>query len=359
MADEKKESSEHHEHSEHKHHESKSSKKRAFSKKMKGNPWIIATFILAIILVLVLGTSFNFSNVSKEKASEDFVEFINSGGSAQIEYVSSKDYSAGLYEVTVESNGQEVPVYITKDGKYFVQIISPITSSVVEEESSSETQETETQEIPKSDKPVVELFIMSHCPYGTQAEKGMLPVVELLGDKIDFDLKFVYYAMHPNSGEVQEQLNQYCIQEEQEELFNDYLRCFLGTTGTPEDAEVCRAEVGIDEDELSSCYSRVDEEYDVIANLEDKDSWMSGRRFPLFNIHKDLNEEYGVRGSPTLVINGEQVSSGRAPASYLSAICQAFNDAPEECSESLSTASPSPGFGWSESSSGSTDAQCG
>jgi len=26
---------------------------------------------------------------------------------------------------------------------------------------------------------------MTHCPYGTQAEKGMIPVIESLGDLID------------------------------------------------------------------------------------------------------------------------------------------------------------------------------
>jgi len=33
------------------------------------------------------------------------------------------------------------------------------------------------QELPKTAKPKVELFVMSHCPYGTQAEKAMIPVV--------------------------------------------------------------------------------------------------------------------------------------------------------------------------------------
>ena len=43
--------------------------------------------------------------------------------------------------------------------------------------------------VPKSDKPLVELFVMAYCPYGTQAEKGLIPVIELLGDKIDASIK--------------------------------------------------------------------------------------------------------------------------------------------------------------------------
>lgn len=35
---------------------------------------------------------------------------------------------------------------------------------------------------------------MSHFPYGTQIEKGMIPVMETLGNKADIGIKFVNYA---------------------------------------------------------------------------------------------------------------------------------------------------------------------
>jgi predicted GNAT superfamily acetyltransferase len=95
-----------------------------------------------------------------------------------------------------------------------------------------------------------------------------------------------------------------------------------------------------------------------VDSLENTDSWMNGR-YPLFDINKDLNEAYGIGGSPSLIINGQDVNSARDPASYLAVICEAFNDKPSECSEALSSVSYNPGFGWSESSSGSTDGQCG
>ena len=46
------------------------------------------------------------------------------------------------------------------------------------------------------------------------------------------------------------------------------------------------------------------------------------------------------------MINGQQADSGRAPAQYLSTICAAFNDVPEECDAELSTQSYGPGFGY-------------
>jgi hypothetical protein len=67
---------------------------------------------------------------------------------------------------------------------------------------------------------------MSYCPFGTQAEKGILPVVNLLKDKIDFKVKFVNYAMHGKK-EIDENNLQYCIQKEEPNKYNSYLTCFL------------------------------------------------------------------------------------------------------------------------------------
>jgi len=49
---------------------------------------------------------------------------------------------------------------------------------------------------------------MSYCPYGTQIEKGILPVINALGNKIKFSLKFVDYAMHGKK-EIDENSRQY------------------------------------------------------------------------------------------------------------------------------------------------------
>ena len=183
--------------------------------------------------------------------------------------------------------------------------------------------------------------------------KGMLPVARLLEDKADITFKYVYYAMHPTQGEVEEQLNQWCMQTEQEEKFYDYLTCFLEDG----DAERCYAEVEVDTIALSECYERVDQEFEVIANLEDQSLWLNGR-FPLININKEDNEKYGVAGSPTLIINGVKAQTGRDSVSLLNAICGAFNDAPEECNTELEAVQPGPGFGWSSTGS-ANNAACG
>lgn len=323
------------------------------TQKIRENPWILATVVLAILAALLLISSFGSSCltgkvVSEKKAGESIVGFLNEQTGGGVEFVSSEDLGS-VYEVTVSYQSQDIPVYVTKDGKYYVQGIVEI-----EEDSLTDTNtntEPEVINVPKSDKPVVELFVMSHCPYGTQAEKGIIPAIEALGNNIDFKLRFVYYAMHPTQGEVEEQLNQYCIQKEQPTKLLPYLKCFLDKG----EGAACLTEAKVDKTKLTACTKKADTEFEISKNKDDKSSWLSGY-YPLFNIDKSLNEMYGIQGSPTLVVNGEQVSSARDPASYLNAICQAFNNAPDACSTELSSTAYSPGFGYTAGAS--TNAQC-
>ena len=82
-----------------------------------------------------------------------------------------------------------------------------------------------------------------------------------------------------------------------------------------------------------------------MANYNDQTTWLNGR-FPKFDVDAALNTKYGVGGSPTLIINGVQSNAGRDSASYLKAICAAFNTAPTECSTTLSSTQPGAGFGY-------------
>src|SRR3989339_1210286 len=211
---------------------------------------------------------------------------------------------------------------------------------------------SKNKEIPKTAKPKVELFVMSHCPYGTQTEKGILPVKELLKDKIDFSIKFVDYAMHGKT-EVDEQLNQYCIQKEQSDNFDTYLKCFL----VDSDGAGCLDRAGIDKKNLTKCVEKTDKEFKISELFADKSSWVSGQ-FPQFNINKDENDLYGIKGSPSIVINGVQKESNRDPNSMLKAVCEGFSVQPEDCGKELSKDTPSAGFGFGSADVDSANASC-
>ncbi len=308
------------------------------------------------------------NRISEDEATEKVLTFVNENlmrEGVTADYVSTEE-DEGLYVVRLNLSNRVIDTFLTTDGKTFFPSavdLNEFEATMAAQEQQAQEQETQQSQTPtstptpiqgmqKTDVPEVEVFVMSHCPYGTQIEKGMIPVMETLGDKADIQIKFVNYAMHGKT-ELDEQLNQYCIQKDYPDQFVDYLKCFLkeGDTGS------CVAEIEIDEDALATCIEDTDKEYKVTELYNDQSTWRSGR-FPQFNLHNDENNEYGIRGSPSLVINGKRVNSGRDSASLLSAVCSAFTEAPEECETQLSSASPSPGFGFSTSGSAS-EAQCG
>ena len=322
--EENKEHPEYSEHLEHPEHHPKKHKKT--------NVWMIATIVFAALLIVVLFTGFNLTGmVTKGYAEKNFVAFADNLG-LDVKVNDMTSFGSNLYLANVSINGENGILYITKDGKYVSSSVSPM---IVPKDTANSQTEQPSTEVVKSDKPLVELFIMTHCPYGTQAEKGFIPAIKNLGSTIDAKVRFVHYFMH---GDVEEKetYNQVCIREEQSAKYLDYLSCFLEDGNTTR----CLKKVNVEQKKLDSC----------LANDATKAKGY-------YAIDSELSNSYGVQGSPTLVINGVQVSASRDSASILDAICSTFNNAPESCGASLSSTSPSPGFGTGTASSDSA-AQC-
>ncbi len=273
--------------------------------------------------------------------AEDFVSVLVDNANVK---VTVKNQISGLYDLDIVIDGGEViNSRMSIDGKEFFPTIMNIeeVKAKIKATPKTETPATTPTEKPvavKAVKPVVELFVMSYCPYGTQIEKGIIPVVETLGSKIDFQLKFVDYAMHGEK-ELKEELNQYCISKEQNDKLLPYLKCFLGEANS----DACVTSTGVDKIKLSTCVTATDNQYKVTETFAKQDTW--GSSYPPFTIFQAENTKYGVQGSPTLIINGVEASSGRDSASLLTAVCSAFETAPVECQTKLSSASPSAGFG--------------
>ena len=83
-----------------------------------------------------------------------------------------------------------------------------------------------------------------------------------------------------------------------------------------------------------------------------KETWLNGK-YPVFDVNKDDVAKYSITGSPSLVINGEKVSTARDPASLLTTICTWFASQPEECLTELSSTVPTPNFGTGGNGAGS------
>jgi len=321
---------------------------------------ITLPIILVVILAVIGLFSFRQPNVSltpdaaKAKAETFVNSFLMQGGNkATIQDISE---AYGMYKLKINIVSDTVESYITKDGKLFF----PQALDIDQITSGGKTAGTSAAAAPvttvsaKNGKPVIELFVMSYCPYGTQIEKGLLPVLATLGSKVDFQLKFVDYSMHGQK-ELQENLNQYCIEKNQPNQLQDYLKCFL----VAGDSASCVGSAGINKGQMDTCVAQTDSQYKVNYNATNQIGYQGS--YPSFNVEQADNVKYNVAGSPTLIINGQEIDSNRDPASLLATICSAFNNKPAECSTVLPSDTPAPGLGTgtvASAAGASSPAQC-
>jgi hypothetical protein len=287
--------------------------------------------------------------LSSQVAAEKAIDFINKnllqqGTTASLVSVIEEN---GLYKLKLKIGDKEYISYVSKDGK----LLFPNEGVSLEEKPIAQEEKKTAQEIEKRDRPDVKLFVMSYCPYGLQMEKAYLPVYNLLKDKAEMGVYFVDYIMHEKK-EIDENLRQYCIQKDQREKYSNYLGCFVKDG----DFEKCLFETGVDKDKMNSCISQTDQTFKITQSYNDKSTWLNGN-FPKFDIYADLNEKYGVQGSPTVVINDVVANVERSPEKFKEAVCQAFNTPPAECSQKLPEEATSPGFGLNTGSSSSGSCQ--
>lgn len=289
--------------------------------KFRENPWMVSSIVLGIVVLVFIATNFTGITggaVGVTDAGKIFLSYLDSAG-ADVNSVEITDITSqsGLYKISFSYGGEQYPpYYVTKDGS----LIGFLTETNFAEEAS-----TGSSEVEKSDKPAAELFIWSYCPYGVTALKPFAEVASLLGDNADFKV-YLYYAGHGDF-EVEQNKIQACIQKYDNDKYWDYAETFVD-----EIYEKCSGDIacdlkestalmkslGIDSDEILDC---VDSEGDDLLEAD-------------YNAAKDA----GVSGSPTLVVNGVKASVSRTAEAYKTAICSAFNDAPEACGTELSSA---------------------
>lgn len=323
--------------------EVKNVEKKTGFKLKKSEMWKYLSILLIILLAVSVAMYSNKSGssgaLSSQAAADKSIKYINDnllqpGSTATLNNVKE---DAGVYIINISIGGREYLSYSSLDGKLLFTNGIDMDQKVPETNATQTAQPQKPVEVTKSDKPKVDLFIMTHCPYGTQAEKGIIPAMEAIKDKADVKVRFVHYFMHGDK-EEQETYTQICIREEQNAKFWPYLKCFLNAS----DSAGCIKSTGVDSAKLDTCVKDKAKTY--------------------YAADSDLSKKYGVQGSPTMVINGGQADFyPRSPLTALSTICAAFNKAPSECSAKLSADNPAPGFGYTATpaATGATAASCG
>lgn len=297
-------------------------KENKITKKIRENPWILSTIVLSLlVLIIIIGSfagSFTGKTISEKDASEKVMSYFQTYEDIGVN-VTSINKTSGVYFTEIATqDGRTGAVSLTTDGKYIGML------SLLPESTSSLNTKT-TTEIPKSDKPSVQLYVWGYCPYGVAAQEKLVSLVSLLKNKIDMNV-ILYYDGH---GEFETQQNkiQACIQKVDNEKYWDYVDGFVGTIypkcGLTKTTECDKTEsvklmksLGIDSAKVMECVST------------------DGER--LISEYSKLASEKSVSGSPTLIINGVQSDSVYSSVDAIqSAICSAFENAPSECSTKL------------------------
>jgi len=190
---------------------------------------------------------------------------------------------------------------------------------------------------PGDNKPQLDFFVMSYCPYGNQAEEAIEPVYQSLKGKADFNPHYVWYSNYQGGGSTYciDKDSIYCsmhgIQEANQDIrelcvARDYgmdswfsFSLAMNKQCTAQNADICWENVakvlGLDTTKIKTC--------------QDTDGLSLAQR------DKALGDKLGVQGSPTIFIEGEEFSGARSTAGYQGALCRAFTTAPSECTQAL------------------------
>ncbi|MDP2947735.1 MAG: hypothetical protein Q8N88_06495 [Nanoarchaeota archaeon] len=308
-------------------------------KSMGLNKFLIPLIVILIVVAVAQGLYSN-KGVSAKKAGEIAVNYINNALAGQATAVLTEDpvKQDGVYKLKLKIGEQAMDSYITIDGKMIFPNGIEIKEDTASTDNTSNTDNgNATSDIPQKDKTVADLFVMSFCPYGNQAEEIMMPVVDLLKDKTDIKLHYVIYENYQGGGadycmssgkycsmhgiqELNQDIRELCVQKYQGDKFWNFVKQ-INASCTSQNVDTCWEGValtaGINTNKIKACQK---DEAVVLLQSE-----------------VDLGKKYEVSGSPQLIINDVEFSGDRSAEGYKTAICSGFNIAPTECSTSLGT----------------------
>lgn len=285
--------------------------------------------ILTLAVILIAGCDYKVTKkdtgIGTEAAKAKVEKLIaDSGGTATVKEATE---DGDLYRIVVNANGQDQPVYITKNGTKFIQQAVSFEDIEKQKAEAKKQEEELNKEIPKNDNPAVDLYVMSFCPYGNKAEDTLKPVYNLLKDKADFNFHYIVTAsgdritsLH-GQPEVDQNEREACVLKNYGGGkwidFATYVNANCGSDGSC--WEIGAKNNGIDTSKINSC--------------------VSSEGTALMKADAEASNSAGASGSPTMVINGVQTKTVYQygnPNAYKEMICGAFNAAPAECSQELS-----------------------
>ena len=186
----------------------------------------------------------------------------------------------------------------TKHSPGFAEVVTLHTKDVDHSREPMNLEELLASRVSRMGKPTLELFVMSYCPFGVQAEEKIIPIVKQFGDSIDFKLRFIaqekktvslqevtpFMSLH-GYPEVAENIRQLLIAQEYPNEYLDYILC----RGKKLDKswEDCAEKYSIDVAKIQALFDTPEAEQ-------------------LFRENIQRATELGVRASPTIFVDGHK-----------------------------------------------------
>ncbi len=341
-----------HEHKEHEHKEhhpahEHSGGHHSKQEKILGFELKVVVLVFALVIVAALAGTW-FGAMSAQASTVSAVPAVSAAGittlKANVEsyinknflapqglsakIIDSNDLGNGLYALNFEvyQNGTKADsgVIYANNNNLIIGQVFDLSKPIEAPKTPAATASTAPV---KSDKPVVDLYVMSFCPFGNQSEDTMLPAYNALKSKIDFK---VHYIVNVNGDTVQS------LHGLKEVLGNEREACVLKGYGMDawfKYATYVNTNCGGD----GSCW--LDAAKAAGADSAKVGACVTSDGLALMKVSAAESTAAGAEGSPTLIINGVKSNAayqyGNSEA-YKTAICSAFNTAPSECSIQLS-----------------------
>ena len=186
----------------------------------------------------------------------------------------------------------------TKHSPGFAEVVALHTKDIDHSSAPMNLEAFLRSRIARMGKPALELFVMSYCPFGVQAEEKIIPIVKKFGDQIDFKLRFIaaekenpspqditlFVSLH-GYPEVAENIRQLLIAEEYPHRYLDYILC----RGKKLDKtwEDCAEKLGIDVAKIQRLFATPEAEQ-------------------LFRENIQRAAELDIKASPTLLVDNHR-----------------------------------------------------
>lgn len=308
------------------------SSNKGFFHNVRSNPWMLSTIVLILLLgfmVVAGGITGNavFSG-SKSSVGETTLEYLNAqvGGGVVLKSVEEE---SGLYKVTVVYEGQDIPVYVTKDGKNLVSSLVPLDGSASTTTPTSGpvdidyTKLSHEPSIGSADAPVTIVeFSDFSCPFCGAASGASeeyvaymkqnnpsweSPVQGIMENYVKSGKVRFILAYFPGHGTgVQAQLVGWCLNEQSSDAFWKYHDLVFAVQDKTDDLEAMKAlakQAGGNANTLNACLTA--KKYDSYIQSD-----------------TDYGRSIGVSGTPAFYVNGQLVS-GAVPFSDIQATIEA------------------------------------